>query len=47
MIIKDTVKSINEKLISIEIFGLGYDCQSKLLKNIQSRSHLEFLGNQF
>jgi hypothetical protein len=46
MTVKNTVKSINEKSISIEIFGLGYyDYQSKLLKNIQLRSHLEFLGN--
>ena len=46
MTVKDTVKSIKDKSISNEIFGLGYyDYQSKLLKNIQLRSHLEFLGN--
>ena len=45
MTLKDTAKSINKKSISIEIFGLGYDYQSKLLKNVQSREHLEFLGN--
>ena len=32
---------INEKSLIPYI----YDCQSKLLKNIQSKSKLEFLGN--
>ena len=35
------IKEIYEK----SLIPLIYDCQSKLLKNTQSNSHLEFLGN--
>ena len=35
------IKEIYEK----SLIPVIYDCQSKLLKNTQSNSHLEFLGN--
>ena len=35
------IKQIYEK----SLIPFIYDCQSKLLKNAQSNSHLEFLGN--
>ena len=38
---KNRINEINEKSLIPYI----YDCQSKLLKNIQSKSKLEFLGN--
>lgn len=38
---KSRVKEIYDK----SLIPLVYDCQSKLLKNSQSNSHLEFLGN--
>ena len=38
---KSRIKEIYEK----SLIPVIYDCQSKLLKNTQSMSHLEFLGN--
>ena len=38
---KSRIKQIYEK----SLIPMIYDCQSKLLKNSQSNSHLEFLGN--
>ena len=38
---KSRIKQIYEK----SLIPFIYDCQSKLLKNAQSNSHLEFLGN--
>ncbi len=38
---KSRIKQIYEK----SIIPIIYDCQSKLVKNTQSNSHLEFLGN--
>jgi hypothetical protein len=35
------IKEIYEK----SLIPVIYDCQSKLFKNSQSNSHLEFLGN--
>ena len=38
---KSRIKEIYEK----SLIPIIYDCQNKLLKNIKSNSHLEFLGN--
>ena len=39
--VKQRIKEIYEK----SLIPFVYDCQNKLLKNSQSKSHLDFLGN--
>ena len=41
----DETKSRIEEIYNKSLIPLIYDCQSKLSKNLQSSSHLEFLGN--